>query len=541
MGKRKPVGELKSTPVQFQVQRYKELAGLRAEASQHWGVNHIQPFFPSLERMFKTDHLENAREHGIKFDPPIQSIPSSDSVMTNALHTIHIKQTMLVSPFKWMRGDFGRAIGLPTTRDEADAAHEKMQSPYNAAYVGSLFAAVLSQSGCIHFPKVHGVFTGVAERHTVDISDDYPDICERPWFSQNIGNSFELRMADGIMSNESFQHTRNVRTQVCLSDESAALDDVVQLDGIATDAHEDVSILNRVFVEQADTEEDASDCSSVSTSYVFGIRSCDCSDIDPDEDIEEEIDEGYAWATLSNVPVQLTVMERCAGTLYQLMCLNPDTRKHFAWVCQVVFALLFAQRTFGFVHNDLHANNIMYVETDKEFLWYKVEDKVYRVPTYGYVMKIIDFERGTGSVRVTGMKHAKFFMSDHFSPIDEASGQYNIDPFHVTGIESIKPNPSFDCVRLATSLFWDLFPEGPSHLEYASNPLFQLLMRWLTLPDGTSIFFGKKTVKHDRFHGFHLYKAIARLCKDTAIPRKEVAAFAEFEVKDGPLEFDILV
>jgi hypothetical protein len=256
---------------------------------------------------------------------------------------------------------------------------------------------------------------------------------------------------------------------------------------------------------------------------------------------DEGDDEGFAWATVSNVPVQLTVMERCNGTLYQLTTLNPEMDKHWAWMAQIVFALTFAQKTLGFVHNDLHSNNIMYVNTDKEFLWYKIEGEVYKVPTYGYIIKIIDFERGTGSVRLAGMKHPKTFMSDHFALNEEAAGQYNIDPFYTSKAETIKPNPSFDLVRLATSLFWDLFPEGPAHEDYTTNPMFRALMKWLTLEDGTSIMFGKKNVRHDRYHGFELYKAIARYCKDTAVPRKELALFTEFRVKDAPgtIQYDI--
>jgi hypothetical protein len=164
----------------------------------------------------------------------------------------------------------------------------------------------------------------------------------------------------------------------------------------------------------------------------------------------------------------------------------------------------------------------MYVETDKEYLLYKVDGQTFKVPTYGYIVKIIDFERGTGSIKVTGMKQAKMFVSDHFSPIEEAGGQYNIDPFHVQKVDTIKPNPSFDLVRLATSLFWDLFPKGPDYDEYKTNPIFNTLMRWMTLDDGSSVLFGKTEPKHDRYHGFELYKAIARYCKDTAIPRKEI-------------------
>jgi hypothetical protein len=113
------------------------------------------------------------------------------------------------------------------------------------------------------------------------------------------------------------------------------------------------------------------------------------------------------------------------------------------------------------------------------------------------------------------MKEPKHFMSDHFRLDEEAGGQYNYGEFCNSKYPEIKPNPSFDLVRLATSLYMDLFPTKQSdHL------LHTLLKRWLTLEDGSSILFSKED--HDRYHGFHLYKAIARFCKDTAVPRKEI-------------------
>ena len=112
-------------------------------------------------------------------------------------------------------------------------------------------------------------------------------------------------------------------------------------------------------------------------------------------------------------------------------------------------------------------------------------------------------------------------MSDHYHTEEEAGGQYNYGDYYLAKYPEMKPNPSFDLVRLATSIFWDLFPEGPLFSEYSENLLFKLFMKWLTLEDGKSILFSKLGGQHDRFHGFHLYKAIARFCKD-AIPRKEV-------------------
>jgi len=517
MVKKKHSSELKTPPLSIQVSKQKDL---KQQGSQHWGVDHIQPFFPTLETMFKVEHLENVRDHGLKLENGIQTIVSKNKivVLNGSSKDIHIKQTMLVDPIKWMRGDYGGSIGVPSTSDVSKSIYEKIQLPHNAAYVGSLFSAMFSHTKCIHFPEVYGVYTGIAKKHTIDISDDYPDLVEKSWFSQNVGTYYDLKLADYLEA-PGFKHTRSAKLEVRM-DEETTLGDIGELEGIHVDTNISVPDMNPVFGEE-DGEEDAhSDSSSVSTSYLFEIESCKCSEHENDE--ESEGDEEFASATFTNVPVQLTVMEKCEGTLYELMCLEPDTNKHMAWLSQILFALTFAQRTFGFIHNDLHSNNVMYVSTEKEHLYYKIEGQTFKVPTHGYIIKIIDFERGTGSVRVAGMKQAKMFVSDHFSPNEQAGGQYNVEPFHISKIESIKPNPSFDLVRLATSLFWDLFPEGPDCTEYETNPIFNTLIRWMTLEDGTSVLFGKTNQKHERYHGFELYKAIARYCKDTAIPRREI-------------------
>ena len=519
MVKKKNPSELKTISLPIQVSKQKDLKQAIAE---HLGVQHTQPFFPTLETMFKVEHIENVREHGLKLDDPIQTIHSKESITTISGKTrdIHIKQTMIVSPFKWMRGDYGGAIGIPSTQESMKDVYEKIQLPHNAAYVGSLFSALFSLSKCIHFPEVYGLYTGIAKKHTIDISDDYEDLVEKSWFSQNVGNYFDMKLAD-YLEHSGFQHSRRAKLEVRM-EEDTTLGEIAELDGISVD-EPTVPNMKPVFDEDTEMDDGSSDTSSVSTSYMFEIESCKCSfNDDNSTDDTDDDDEPFAWATFSDVPVQLTVMQKCEGTLYELMSAHSDTLKHMAWLSHVLFALAFAQRTFGFVHNDLHSNNIMYVKTDKEHLLYKVDGQTFKVPTYGYIIKIIDFERGIGSVKISGMKQAKMFVSDHFSPNEEAGGQYNIDPFHVQKVDSIKPNPSFDLVRLATSLFWDLFPSGPDHEEYKTNPIFNTLIRWMTLEDGSSVLFGKTDAKHDRYHGFELYKAITRYCKDTAVPRKEI-------------------
>lgn len=530
MYKKKQISELRSTPIPLQVCRYKDIHTIRAGAKTYWNAEHIQPFFPPIETLFKTDCLESYQEYGFKFDEQIQSILSKNTIQTNTgTKDVHIKSTMILSPFKWMRGDYSTTLGLGTIRETASVIHDKIQSPNNGAYVGSLFSSVFSQSKCIHFPKVYGVFSGMSSHHTIDISDDYEDLMEKPWFSQNIGQTFELKMNDSINSRV-FQHTRNAKQEMKLGDDSI-LTGIEELPGI-TSAHVPMGELNHVFGSMEENDDAESDSSSVSTSYIFDIRSCDCETHEPTE--EDEDGEGFVWATFKNVPVQYTIMEKCDGILHKLMSEHTETNKHLAWITQVIFALLYAQKTFGFVHNDLHSNNIMYVSTTKEFLYYKVGEKTYKVPTHGYIIKLIDFERGMGSIRLAGMKEPKHFMSDHFAMNEEAGGQYNTEPFYIPKFPVIKANPSFDLVRLATSLFWDLFPNGPSYEPYGVNAVFNILMRWLQV-DNKSVLFSEENPRHERYHGFHLYKAIARFCKDTALPRKEVES-SPYESTDVVLQ-----
>lgn len=488
----------------------------------HWGIENIQPFFPPIEKLFKTELLDNVRDYGIRFENSVSDIKSGDTIRSSDgdVISVHKKVTMLLSPYKWMQGDYG-TLGLPTSEEVSTIITQKIQNPSNAAYVGSILSVALAQTGCQHFPKVFGVFSGVSKEHTIDISDDYGDLSERSWFSTNIGKTFEIKLSDGVHESPDFRHTRSARISLQLGDDTQ-LDDVEELDAPdvpPTEAGE----MNRVFREEVESDDDMSDSSSVSTSYIFGVKSCDCESDDEDEDEDQE-DEPFAWASFKNVPVQVTVIEKCTGTLYELVTQNTETEKHLAWISQVMFALAYAQRNISFTHNDLHSNNVMYVPTTAEYLYYNCSGVLYRVPTYGYLIKVIDFERSIGMVKLNGMKEPKLFMSDHFSVDEEAGGQYNFETWYTPKYPIIKPNPSFDLVRLATSLFWDLFPEGPGNLEYAGNPLFKFFMKWLLLEDGKSIMFKDDDPTHDRFHGFHLYKAIVRFCKENAVPRKEIAS-----------------
>jgi hypothetical protein len=532
----KPVSDLRTTNIPLDVHKYSNIHGLQEQAQKHWGLRRLQPFFPSIEKLFKLD-VRLPHQYGIKTTTPIQTITGESSVYTSGKETpVHLKKTMLYSAYRVMHGEYA-GTGLPNT-EEVAAEPLRIQSPYNAAYVGSLASLILSESECAHFPRVYGVFSGVAERHVLDISDDYEDLCDRPWFSQNIGHFFELRLKKPEVPVLQFA--------------DVPTDDIdlgaTELEPIATNVPPIIptTYTDIESAEDAEMEDGDESTDSCSTDYIFKIRSCsdssssddDDDDSDGDDDDEEnevrgsgefsepEEEEEFAHAIFKDAPIQVTVMEKCEGTFYKLFKENHEIEKRCAWLAQVIFALAYAQRTFGFVHNDLHLMNVMYVPTDKEYFYYAIGGKTYRVPTYGKLVKIIDFDRATFSVKLPKMKESKFFMSDQFHQEEEAGGQYNISPFYNSKYPEVKPNPSFDLVRLATSMFWDCFPSGPDD-SYSYNPIFRMFMSWLTLPDGKSILFrdAENGDFSERYRGFQLYKAIARYCRDTAVPRKQIEKF----------------
>ena len=494
-----------------------------------WNIRNAQPFFPPLEKLFKTDTLTNLSEYGIRLTDEIQKVVDADHIQVKGKPVeVHRKTTMILSPFKWMRGDYG-TIGLPKPEEIASDMQEKLQSPHTAGYVGAMASIALSESGCIHFPKVYGVYVGLGTSHTIDISDDYEDLSERRWFGENLGKTFELKLRNPEVATTEFKHTRSQRPSVLMG-EDVDLEDIRDITADHMSTPSSRSITDSHADKDSDYEDDGE---SEESEDEYDIHSCACSSDSEDGLDDEGDDEPFAWATFKDTPVITTVMEKCEGTFYNLLEKHQEPEKHVAWVAQITLALAFAQRNYGFTHNDLHGNNVMFVSTDKEYLYYKHSGTCYRVPTYGYIIKIIDFDRAVFSLRLIGMKDPRVFMSSQFQVSDEAAGQYNVEPFFNADHPRIPPNPSFDLCRFATSVFWDMFPEGPKH-EY-KHPLFEIFKQWMTQQDGSYVMFRTHNDRHDRYHGFDLYKAIARYCKDSATPRREISKLGGYRVSSVPL------
>jgi len=165
-------------------------------------------------------------------------------------------------------------------------------------------------------------------------------------------------------------------------------------------------------------------------------------------------------ANIKDIPLQLLCIEKLEGTLEDLIDDNISEELILSCVFQISFALTYLQKHFDFTHNDLHINNIMYSNTNTKYLYYKLNNIYYRVPTHGKIFKIIDFGRAIFKYK------NKVFMNDVFSKLGEAGGQYSypsqVDFLCEEKREEIKPNPHFDLCRLSMTILEEIDPNAYS-------------------------------------------------------------------------------
>jgi serine/threonine protein kinase len=190
---------------------------------------------------------------------------------------------------------------------------------------------------------------------------------------------------------------------------------------------------------------------------------------------------------------------------------------------------------FGFVHNDLHTNNIMWSGTPQTHLYYRIRKagkviSVMKVPTYGRIMKIIDFGRASFHLP----DPAGFFISDAFYPGNDAATQYNCEPFYDSDDgKKVEPNTSFDLCRLAVSLLESLYDERPAaktpvkimskegskmYTETVS-PVYNMLWDWLQDDNGQNVL--RKPNGDERYPDFELYRVLASSVHK-CVPSKQI-------------------
>lgn len=207
--------------------------------------------------------------------------------------------------------------------------------------------------------------------------------------------------------------------------------------------------------------------------------------------------------TISKFPVKMIVLECCEDTLDSYILSKKISDAEWeSIVLQILFTLITYQKVFHFTHNDLHTNNIVYVFTEKKYLYYKYNNIYYKVPTFGKIYKIIDFGRAIYKFK------NKFICSDSYSEEGDASTQYNCEPYFNENKARIDPNYSFDLCRLGCSLF-DYFIEDLDNIKKIKSSIKKIIIEWVFDDKNKNILY--KNDGSERYPDFKLYKMIARI------------------------------
>jgi len=481
---------------------------------------------------------------------------------------IFIKYSPLLDPLKYMIGKYKNdetIYLLPSTNNKG--SHPKLLDTNNASYVDNFFSflssKLLHSHKFLHGVDYYGSFLGIQNKFKINVIDDLEYLSNSDYFKDNVNKLFTI--ADVEMNDFSNFGSRNNKQKLVIEDK-IDITDFETLDVISNN-DQSCDIVNEIIYEKpirntssstssssssSDTESEDDEENDSQSSSDSGSNSDSNSDSEnssennSDNDDDDNKNDDEQWETeseestsnmeearfvyINNFPVQLICLEKCNGTMDELFEKNKmNVKTSASALFQIIMILLVYQKTFHFTHNDLHTNNIMYIETEIEYLYYKYKNTIYKVPTYGKIFKLIDFGRSIYRF------NNNLFCSDSFSIGGDAATQYNCEPYMNENKPRIDPNYSFDLCRLGCSIY-DFI------IEHDKNPgdfdeLQKTVYRWCTDDKGKNVLYMSNG--EERYPNFKLYKMIARTVhKHTPENQLEYPFFKQFMVKSKNLVLD---
>ena len=472
---------------------------------------------------------------------------------------VFFKFSPLLDPVKYMLGKYDitneNLLQLPDFMNKN--SHAKSRDTNNSAYVDGYFTYLTSQllnhHGFVNGLDYYGSFLGTKKNFIVNVIDDLEYLSESEFFNNNKEQLFTI---DYEEQSKIFNFdSRNNKKRLFIDDDNnndtiITLDDIEKLEDINNLFHtsneteinvvgeHDLIYENELIVSKNDTKVSNSTCSSRTSNTDNSDNDNsdndnsdndnsdndnsdnDNSDNDNDNSHSDNSSEGdsndednsnsdeinsisesddVVNAKINKFPVNIICLEKCSSTLDDLMVSNElSTKEWCAILMQIIMILITYQKCFNFTHNDLHTNNIMYIETEKEFLYYKFNNKYYKVPTYKRIIKIIDFGRSIYKFKGVSV------CSDSFHKKGDAATQYNFEPYMNENKPRLEPNYSFDLCRLACSIYDFLITDE----NVNRTPITSLINEWCKDDKGRNILY--KTNGEERYPDFKLYKMIVR-------------------------------
>jgi hypothetical protein len=517
-----------------------------------FAIKNLQTYNPIYSLFFDlTNHEQLALKHRNRMID-LETVMDTSDVMIQPRPTF-IKFSPLLDPVKYMIGKYDvendSIRTLPNANGKNDNVFPKLVDYNNAAYIDCFFSFLTSQllehHGVVHGLDYYGSYLGVQDKFKMNVADDIEYVGKSDYFHKNLGKQFlisDKNYAEYSSVVVSSRANKNKLSFLSVENDEVDLGEIILDDVEILDTHVDFDHeivyekedesenspcdSSDSSVEESDSEEESEEGSEEESEEGSEEESEEGSEEESEEGSEEESEEGSEaerelFAYIDNFPVQLICLEKCKGTMDSLFEMGLiDKTTGAAALMQIIMSLIIYQKTFSFTHNDLHTNNIMYVDTDIEYLYYTFEEKTYRVPTYGKIYKIIDFGRGIYKF------NGKQFCSDSFASGGDAATQYNCEPYMNENKPRLEPNPSFDLCRLACSIYdFVIDDESPDEMD----DFQKLILDWCTDDNGKNVLY--KRNGEERYPNFKLYKMIARTVHND-IPKEQLVRpiFSQFLV-----------
>lgn len=509
-------------------------------------IDKLQLYNPLYKNFFTMNdsNYNNITFQHQYFIHDLKSVLDSDKKVEKS---VFIKFSPLLDPYRYMIGKYENAEDkirtLPQFNSTEETIHYKIFSQNNASYVDSFFcylsSIVLNHHNIQNGIDYYGSFLGIQEKFKINIADDLEYLRNSEFFNENIGKLFFIEdTTSPINPFSTMTNSRKNKKKIELLDEEQIDFEVTELDSEIPSSSQDISEeLETVYKKEESDDSSSDESSSSEVNYSTEEESDESKDSenssedgseessDESEDSEDS-EEEELYAYVNDFPIQIISMEKCDGTVDKLFDDDEVTVETGASLLfQVVMTLLIYQKMFKFTHNDLHTNNIMYINTDQEFLYYKFDNKTYKVPTYGKIYKLIDFGRAIYKYE------SHIFCSDSFAKEGDASSQYNCEPFFNSNRPRLEPNNSFDLCRLGSSLF-DFLMEIHDE-DDKLDELQKTVKRWCSDDNGKNILYKKNG--QERYPSFKLYKMIARsVHAHTPEAQLEYDYFKQFLTEETP-------
>jgi hypothetical protein len=545
------------------------------------GGTAIQTYFPSLELLFpslvgqsSTHPTLVASELAVELSGGMALVESLQTRLRRANVPIWMRVAHLIPPWDYLDGRLtlpGDAA-LPAPRDAFQRTLRKINNPYHEAYTDAIFACMASRlvetGRSPHWCRFYGTFNGRVPEYRYDITDFLPEYQHESWFRRTLAEGlFTIEVSDPYNPSGSVERfdtnfwESGLRQRIIgdAGSSHGALSETMSVLSISEGREAATAAASLSDLEEMSDGYDG-DCDGAPTEVARPPRRVRITaHTQTNSSGGSSDDSGYPLkfsAVLRDYPCQMTVLERCDGMMDDLMDdeHDPDVatldmretlnERWTAWIFQVIAGLTVAQEHYGFVHNDLHTGNVMWCGTPETHMYYHIcggagGDRWYRVPTYGRLMKIIDFGRATFRPTVAAEEAQHVWFPDSYGPGGDAEGMFNDgktyepDDFESYTRPAHAPNRSFDLARLAIAMLETLWPEPPAAKEprrvltrepgrvtYESvSPLWNLLWLWLTDRHGKNILY--RPDGGERYAEFEQYVALVRDAHN-AVPARQL-------------------